>query len=62
MLKNTAKDWQIVKKKIVSKLLELPQGRFPSKRINSLNDVIVFERAKMYSLSNEGNFNCESCG
>ena len=62
MIKNTDKDWQIVKKKIIGKLLELPQGRFPSKRINSLNDIIVLERAKMHSLSNESNFNCETCG
>ena len=62
MIKNTDKDWRIVRKNIVKKLLELPEGRFPSKRVKSLDDVIVFEQAKMHSLSNEGNFDCESCG
>ena len=64
MIKNTPKDWQIVKKNIVKKLLELPNGRFPSERINNLSDIIfrTKEQAKMHSLSNEGNFNCEGCG
>ena len=66
MIKNTPKDWQIVKKNIVKKLLELPDGRFPSERINNLSDIMFKtnpkEQAKMHSLSNEGNFNCESCG
>jgi hypothetical protein len=62
MIKNTKKDWDIVRKRIVNKLLELPEGRFPSKRINSLDDVIVFNQEKMHSLSNEAHFNCNSCG
>ncbi len=66
MIKNTPKDWQIVKKNIVKKLLELPDGRFPSERINNLSDIMFktnpTDPVTMHSLSNEGNFNCEGCG
>ena len=54
------KNYNAVKKNTVKKLLQLKQGRFPTERINNYNDIMVFE--KMHSLSNEGNFDCESCG
>jgi hypothetical protein len=54
------KNFNAVKKNTVKKLLQLKQGRFPTERINNYNDIMVFE--KMHSLSNEGNFDCESCG
>ena len=65
-IKIEEKDWQLVKKNIVKKLLELPSGRFPTERVNNFSDLILKptpkEHAKMYALSNEGNFNCQSCG
>jgi hypothetical protein len=65
-IKIEQKDWQLVKKNIVKKLLELPDGRFPTERINNLSDIMFKtnqkEQAKMHSLSNEGNFNCDNCG
>ena len=54
------KSFNTVKKNTIKKLLQLEEGRFPTERINKYNDIMVFE--KMHSLSNEGNFNCESCG
>ena len=54
------KNYNAVKKNTVKKLLQLKQGRFPTERINNYNDIMVFE--KMHSLSNEGHFDCESCG
>ena len=54
------KNYNAVKKNTVKKLLQLKQGRFPTERINNYNDIVVFE--KMHSLSNEGQFDCESCG
>ena len=54
------KSFNTVKKNTIKKLLQLKQGRFPTERINNYNDIMVFE--KMHSLSNEGNFDCESCG
>ncbi len=54
------KNYNAVKKNTIKKLLQLEEGRFPTERINNYNDIMVFE--KMHSLSNEGNFNCESCG
>jgi|TARA_R110002096_G_scaffold87119_1_gene200099 hypothetical protein len=53
-------NFNAVKKNTIKKLLQLEQGRFPTKRINNFNDIIVFE--KMHSLSNEAHFNCETCG
>lgn len=38
--RTTERDWQTVKKKIIAKLLELPEGRFPSERINRFEDII----------------------
>ena len=65
-IKIEEKDWQLVKKNIVKKLLELPNGRFPTERVNNFSDVILKPTPKaqeiMHSLSNEGNFNCEGCG
>ena len=46
MIKDTQKDFAIVKKIIIAKLLELPQGRFPSKRINSFEDIIFQSKGK----------------
>ena len=40
-IKNSRRDFKIVKKRIIKKLLELEQGRFPSKRINNFNDIMV---------------------
>ena len=54
------KNYNAVKKNTIKKLLQLEEGRFPTERINNYNDIMVFE--KMHSLSNEGNFDCESCG
>ena len=54
------KSFNTVKKNTIKKLLQLEEGRFPTERINNYNDIMVFE--KMHSLSNEGNFDCESCG
>ena len=54
------KNYNAVKKNTVKKLIQLKQGRFPTERINNYNDIMVFE--KMHSLSNEGNFDGESCG
>ena len=54
------KYYNAVKKNTIKKLLQLEEGRFPTERINNYNDIMVFE--KMHSLSNEGNFDCESCG
>ena len=54
------KSFNAVKKNTVKKLLQLKQGRFPTERINNYNDIMVFK--KMHSLSNEGHFDCESCG
>ena len=54
------KSFNTVKKNTIKKLLQLKEGRFPTERINNYNDIMVFE--KMHSLSNEGNFDCESCG
>ena len=54
------KNYNAVKKNTIKKLLQLEEGRFPTERINNYNDIMVFE--KMHSLSNEGNFECESCG
>ena len=54
------KNYNAVIKNTIKKLLQLEEGRFPTERINNYNDIMVFE--KMHSLSNEGNFNCESCG
>ena len=45
-IKNTKRDFETVKKRIIKQLLELPNGRFPSKRINSFNDIIIFEDKK----------------
>jgi hypothetical protein len=60
------KNFNTVKKNIVKKLLELPNGRFPTERINNFSDIVLKpnpkEQAKMHSLSNEGNFNCDNCG
>ena len=39
--RTTKRDWEKVKRRIVDQLLALPEGRFPSKRINSLNDIIL---------------------
>ena len=54
------KNYNAVKKNTIKKLLQLEEGRFPTERINNYKDIMVFE--KMHSLSNEGNFDCESCG
>ena len=54
------KSFNTVKKNTIKKLLQLEEGRFPTERINNYKDIMVFE--KMHSLSNEGNFDCESCG
>ena len=58
------KNYNAVNKNTIKKLLQLEEGRFPTERINNYKDILVFENAeiKMYSLSNEGNFNCEGCG
>ena len=45
-IKNSKRDFETVKRRIIKKLLELEQGRFPSKRINSFNDIIIFEDKK----------------
>ena len=42
-IKNSKRDFETVKRRIIKQLLELPQGRFPSKRINSFDDIIYFE-------------------
>ena len=42
--KTTLKDFKIVKARIIKKLLELPEGRFPSKRINSFEDIMIFNK------------------
>ena len=42
--KNTLKDFKIVKARIIKKLLALREGRFPSKRINSFEDIMIFNR------------------
>jgi len=44
--KTTLKDFKIVKARIIKKLLELPEGRFPSKRINSFEDIMIFNDIK----------------
>ena len=54
------KNFNIVKKNTIKQLLQLEQGRFPSKRINNFNDMIVCE--EVHPLSNEAHFNCDSCG
>ncbi len=40
-IKNSKRDFETVKRRIIKKLLELEQGRFPSKRINNFNDIMV---------------------
>ena len=40
-IKNSRRDFESVKKRIIQQLLELEQGRFPSKRINNFNDIMV---------------------
>ena len=54
------RNYNAVKKNTIKKLLQLEEGRFPTERINNYNDIMVFK--KMHSLSNEGHFDCESCG
>jgi len=62
MIKTSKKDKQLVKQRIIEKLLALPNGRFPSKRINSLDDIITFHTETVQALTNESHFNCDSCG
>ena len=45
-IRNSKKDFETVKRRIIKQLLDLPNGRFPSERINSFNDIIVFEDKK----------------
>ena len=54
------KNFNAVNKKTIKKLLELEQGRFPTERINNMNDIMLFE--KMHSMSSEAHFNCDTCG
>ena len=45
-IKHSRRDFETVKKRIIQQLLELEQGRFPSKRINNFDDIIIFEDKK----------------
>ena len=45
-IKNSKKDFEIVKRRIIKQLLDLEQGRFPSERINNFNDIMIFEDKK----------------
>ena len=45
-IKNSKKDFETVKRRIIKQLLELKQGRFPSERINNFNDIMIFEDKK----------------
>ena len=45
-IKNSKKDFEIVKRRIIKQLLELPNGHFQSKRINNFNDIMIFEDKK----------------
>lgn len=38
--RTSKRDFEIVKRRIVKKLLELPNGRFPSERINCFEDIM----------------------
>jgi len=48
--KTTLRDFKIVKARIIKKLLALPEGRFPSKRINSFEDIMYSNKEYMDSL------------
>ena len=38
--RTSERDFETVKRRIIKQLLELPNGRFPSERINRFEDII----------------------
>ena len=38
--RTTERDFETVKRKVIARLLALPEGRFPSERINCFEDII----------------------